>query len=103
MRRRERDAPSMAAALIKEARRKKRLTQAQLASLASVSQQTVSRIERGESDPGLRQLNGILRPAGFELKVHLTTFEEFPILEVDVREKMARSIEADAEARVRVR
>ncbi len=98
-----RDAPTVAAALIQAARRKQSLTQRELAALAGVSQQTISRIERGASDPGLRQLNGILRSVGLEARVRLGAYEDperIRSAREPAEDRLTQQAEADARLRV---
>jgi len=64
-------APTLAAALLRMARDKAQLTQAQLAAQAGVSQQAVSAYETGRKEPTLPTLQTLLAAAGFEMRIHL--------------------------------
>lgn len=64
-------APTLAAGLIRLARSKTGLTQAELAEHAGVTQQAVSSYETGRKEPTLPTLQRLLAAAGFELRIHL--------------------------------
>lgn len=57
--------------LLREARKRSGLTQAELARRAGVPQSTVGRIESGLRDPSTELLERLIRAAGFELRVAL--------------------------------
>ena len=52
---------------IAEQRRRRELTQAQLAELAGVATETISRLERGAAVPSIARLAGIAKVLGVEL------------------------------------
>lgn len=60
-----------ASALIREARRRARLTQAQLAQAAGTSQPTLAAYESGAKSPSVRTLDRIVRASGCSLDVKL--------------------------------
>lgn len=62
---------SIGAALLREARRRARLTQAQLAARAGVTQSVISAYESGHRQPALSTLVALIDAAGFELDVLL--------------------------------
>lgn len=64
-------APTVAAGLIRTARDRATLTQAQLARLANVSQQTISAYETGRKEPTFPTLQRLLAAAGFEMRVRM--------------------------------
>ncbi|MCA1735383.1 MAG: helix-turn-helix transcriptional regulator [Actinobacteria bacterium] len=68
-------APTVAAGLIRTARDRASLTQAQLARLAKVSQQTVSAYETGRKEPTFPTLQRLLAAAGFEIRVRIEPIE----------------------------
>jgi len=77
-------APTMAAGLIRLARARAELTQAQLAAAAGLTQQSISAYETGRKDPTISTLKRLLAAAGFEMRVRLepidhhdTTLEAF--------------------------
>ena len=57
--------------LLREARRRAGLTQAELAKRAGVPQSTVGRIESGVRVPSTELLERLIRAAGFEIRVAL--------------------------------
>lgn len=64
-------APTLAAGLIRLARDKAGLTQAELALRAGVSQQTISSYETGRKEPTLPSLERLLEAAGLEMRIRL--------------------------------
>lgn len=68
-------APTLAAGLLRLARDKAQLTQAQLAAQAGVSQQAVSAYETGRKEPTLPTLQALLAAAGFEMRIHLEALD----------------------------
>ncbi len=52
-----------------EARRKKNVTQKQLAERTGITQPDISRLENGRGNPSLRTLNNLARGLGMVLKV----------------------------------
>ena len=57
--------------LIREARRRAGLVQAELALRAGTSQPAVARLERGASIPNLETLQRLVGAAGFDLRIEL--------------------------------
>jgi transcriptional regulator with XRE-family HTH domain len=68
--------PTVASGLIRLARIKGALTQAQLANKAGVDQQVVSAYETGRREPTLPTLMKLLSAAGFELRLHLEPLDD---------------------------
>jgi len=64
-------APTLAAGLLRLARDKAQVTQAELATQAGVSQQAVSAYETGRKEPTLPTLQALLAAAGFEMRIRL--------------------------------
>jgi len=64
--------PTLASALVVQARQRTGLTQAELAERAGTSRSAISAIEHGKRDPGLARLQTILAAAGFDLLTRLT-------------------------------
>jgi transcriptional regulator with XRE-family HTH domain len=60
-----------AASLLREARKRSRLTQRELARRAGTAQSVVARIERGLSDPSWETLARLIAAAGFQLHSEL--------------------------------
>ncbi len=67
-----------AASLVREARRRSGLTQAQLATRAGVTQSVVSAYESGRRQPSLPMLLGLLRATGHALDASLVAIESGP-------------------------
>ena len=57
--------------LVREARKRGRLTQAALARRAGVPQSTIARIESGARTPSTDLVERLVRAAGFEIRVRL--------------------------------
>ena len=64
-----RDCAMSASLLVRTARRRAGLTQAQLAGRMTTSQSVVARLERPDADPRFRTLDRVLRAAGFRLEL----------------------------------
>lgn len=67
--------PSPAAALLKLARLKAGLSQAQLADTAGVPATMISAYERDRRQPTLPTLIRLVRSAGFDLRLHLAPYD----------------------------
>jgi len=85
--------PTLAAALVVQARQATGLTQEQLARLAGTSRSSISAIEHGKRDPGLEHLLKILAAAGFDLLTRIVPHDDHD----DVLK--ARGARLDPEAR----
>lgn len=68
--------PTLASALVVQARQLTGLTQVQLAERAGTSRSAISAIEHGKRDPGLVGLQKILVAAGFDLLTHLAPHDD---------------------------
>lgn len=68
--------PTLAGALVVQARQRTGLTQAGLAERAGTSRSAISSIEHGKRDPGLEGLQKILRAAGFDLHARLAPHDD---------------------------
>ncbi len=66
--------PSPAAALVRLARMKARLSQGELAERAGVPRSMISAYERDRRQPTLATLLRVLRAAGLELRMHLEPY-----------------------------
>jgi transcriptional regulator with XRE-family HTH domain len=60
---------SMAGRMVREARRRAKLTQRQLAAKSGIPQETIARIERGRADPRVTTLDRLLEACEFGLEV----------------------------------
>lgn len=59
--------------IIKERRKTLSITQRELASLAGVGINTLTKIERGEANPSLKVLINILNTLGLEIDIRIKT------------------------------
>lgn len=78
-------------ALIRLARTRAGLTQAELATRGGTSQTAVSRYERGRAMPTLETLYRLVRACGFDLRMSLEPYD--PHDDVLLEEQLARSPE----------
>jgi transcriptional regulator with XRE-family HTH domain len=60
---------SMAGRMVREARRRAKLTQRELAVRSGIAQETIARIERGRADPRVMTLDRLLAACEFGLEV----------------------------------
>lgn len=85
----------MGGALIREARRRAGLTQAELARRAGTTQSAIARVERGRSIPSLDHVRRLVWACGFDLQPRLSPAD-------DSDWDVARSnLSLDVDARVR--
>ena len=57
--------------LVREARRRAGLTQAELALRVGTTQSAIARVERGRTEPSVQRVREIVRASGLELEVRL--------------------------------
>lgn len=69
-------APTLAAALVRLARKRAGLTQRELAHQAGVSQQVVSAYETGRKEPTLPTLERLISAAGLEMRIQLEPIDD---------------------------
>jgi len=62
--------------LVREARKRAGLTQAELAARAGTTQSAVARIESGGVSPSLEHLSKLVRAAGFDIDVRLVPYDD---------------------------
>lgn len=60
---------SMAGRMLRDARRRARLTQRELAAKSGIPQETIARIERGRADPRVNTLDRLLAACEFGLEM----------------------------------
>lgn len=63
-------------ALVREARRRAGLTQAELARRAGTTQSAVARLEGGRNEPNVRRVRELVRACGLELVTTLTPVDD---------------------------
>ena len=69
--------------LVRDARFRAGLTQAEVARRAGTSQPNVNRIERGVSEPELSTLRRALRACGYDLELRLVKKRGSPLADLD--------------------
>ena len=62
--------------LVREARKRTGLTQAELAARAGTTQSAIARIESGAVNPSLEHLSSLVRAAGFDIDVRLVPYDD---------------------------
>ncbi len=62
--------------LVREARKRSALTQADLAERAGSTQSAIARLESGRTSPSLEQVQRLMRLCGWELLVELAPFDD---------------------------
>jgi transcriptional regulator with XRE-family HTH domain len=75
--------------LLREARRRAGLTQAELGERVGRAPSAISRWERGEVEPSLESLRFLIRAAGFDLVIGLNPTDDHDL--VLIRRSLARS------------
>jgi transcriptional regulator with XRE-family HTH domain len=80
--------------LVREARKRAGLSQAELAARAGTTQSAIARLESGRTSPALEQVERLLRLCGFQLIVQLTPYDDSDIVQAEAQ--LRRSPEARA-------
>ena len=62
--------------LVREARRRAGITQAELARRAGTTQSAIARLERGRADPSFARLGELVRACGLELQPHIVPLDD---------------------------
>lgn len=62
--------------MVKEARRRAAISQAELARRAGTTQSAIARLERGESSPSLEHITELLKACDFDLEVRLMPYDD---------------------------
>ena len=62
--------------LVREARRRAGLTQAELAARAGTTQSAIARLERGATTPTLETISNLVRAAGFDLTIRIAPSDD---------------------------
>jgi transcriptional regulator with XRE-family HTH domain len=62
--------------LVREARKRAGLTQAELAARAGTTQSAIARIESGAVSPSLAHLTDLVQAAGFDIDVRLVPYDD---------------------------
>lgn len=69
--------------LVREARRRAGLTQAELAARAETTQSAIARLESGRTSPAFEQVERLLRLCGFQLIVELAPYDDSDIVQAE--------------------
>jgi transcriptional regulator with XRE-family HTH domain len=90
-----------AASIIREARKRARLSQRELAELLGTTQSAIARWEAGASSPSFDRLRDVVRACGFELSVRIVSpdTEHSLLIEENLRLTPRRRLERMAEGR----
>jgi transcriptional regulator with XRE-family HTH domain len=62
--------------LVREARKRAGLTQAELAARAGTTQSAIARVESGAVSPSLERLTRLVQAAGFDIEVRLVPYDD---------------------------
>jgi transcriptional regulator with XRE-family HTH domain len=81
--------------LVREARRRAGLSQAELAERAGTTQSAIARLERGHGSPTMEHISALLRACGFDLHVRIVPADDSDWLVAQT------ALERSPEARVR--
>jgi transcriptional regulator with XRE-family HTH domain len=65
--------------LVREARKRAGLTQAELAARAGTTQSAIARVESGAVSPSLEHLTELVRAAGFDVDVRLVPYDDHDV------------------------
>jgi len=84
--------------LVRDARARASLSQRELARRARTPQCAVTRIERGQTDPGMRTLERLINSAGFDLRLSI---EPRAVLDRQVLDDVPRILRLTPEDRLR--
>jgi transcriptional regulator with XRE-family HTH domain len=71
--------------LVREARRRAGLTQAELAVRAGTTQSAIARLESGRTSPSLEQVERLMRLCGFQLIIELAPYDDSDIVQAEAR------------------
>jgi transcriptional regulator with XRE-family HTH domain len=71
--------------LVREARKRAALTQAQLAERAGTTQSAIARLESGRTSPSLEDVERLLRLCGLQLVVELAPYDDSDIVQAEAR------------------
>jgi len=63
-------------AIVREARRRAGITQAELAGRVGTTQSALARLERGHTEPSLRRVLELVRACGFDLRVGVDPLDD---------------------------
>jgi transcriptional regulator with XRE-family HTH domain len=73
--------------LVREARKRAGLTQAELAGRAGTTQSAIARLESGRTSPALEQVERLLKLCGFQLVVQLAPYDDSDLVQAEARQR----------------
>ena len=85
----------MGGMLVREARRRARVSQAELARRIGTTQSAIARLERGKTEPSLKRIQEILRALRLDLRVGIVPLDDSNWLDAKA------NLDLDVDARVR--
>ncbi len=94
---------SMAGRMVRDARKRAKLTQRELSAKAGIPQETIARIERGRVDPRVGTLDRLLEACGYGLEsmprlgIGVDRTQIRALLDLTPSERLARAIAVDRE------
>lgn len=80
--------------IVREARRRAGITQAELADRVATTQSALARLERGHSEPSFMRVRELVRASGFDLRIGLTPIDDsnwsvaYTILQLDTDQRV---------------
>lgn len=74
--------------LVREARKRAGMTQAQLAERAGTTQSAIARLESGRTSPSFEQVERLMRLCGFQLIVELAPYDDSDIVQAEALLRM---------------
>jgi transcriptional regulator with XRE-family HTH domain len=96
-------APTLAAGLIRLARAKAGMTQAELGAVAGVDQQVISAYETGRREPTMPTLTRLLAAAGFEMRIQLAPVDDHDDSILEYLDRLPHDVRAAVEESARAR
>jgi transcriptional regulator with XRE-family HTH domain len=75
--------------LVREARKRAGLTQAELAARAGTTQSAIARLESGRVSPALEQVERLLKLCGFMLVVELAPYDDSDLVQAEANLRRA--------------
>src|SRR5438046_8876869 len=87
--------------LVREARRRAGLTQAELAARAGTTQSAIARLERGATTPTLKTISDLVRACGFDLTIGIANTDDdhdWSLLQQNLRLTPTQRVERSQQA-----
>jgi transcriptional regulator with XRE-family HTH domain len=74
--------------LVREARKRAGMTQAQLAELADTTQSAIARLESARTSPSFEQVERLMRLCGFQLIVELAPYDDSDVVQAEALSRL---------------